>query len=546
MGTSTITLLSTIVLTLTWTVCIVFPGKSNGSARGMPARADACGLLRLSYTETATVWRFEDEHGMSELQPIHGWPLALKHSAKAGRYVVAACDLAAGELIFTDEPFAQTVHDRHQETVCHVCYALFDSRTTPPIVCPDCSQVRYCSSACAAAGAASHESECGVLQALAERGGEAALKGMRGLRLFMRLVHRAAEEPEAFAAVEAMRTQYDESPPERRAHLDAMAAQINRFVPPEVRMEPLRLARLVSRVSANLYGVVDQAGLAFGSGLYPRAGALFNHSCAPSAVVSFLGRTWRLHTLRPLQRGDEVTVSYTELYAARGERQDAILSKKGFQCACARCASPPVADAALDGWCCPARGCPDGVVPPTSQACTRCGGAHPLSPAARQDLEAPWRHLVDEVHMHMHMHMYMPCTCRGDGWWTRRVAAHSQAVLPWLPISRAVLRWLMPRGTCPWPRPRPEARASAHAHAHANAHAMHMPCTFTCPCVGTCARRARRRCLTIAAHPKRSWRSTRSPAELSRPSRACYPRAPASSAMGTRCGTAHASCASTR
>jgi hypothetical protein len=57
-----------------------------------------------------------------------------------------------------------------------------------------------------------------------------------------------------------------------------MAANINRFVPPERRLETTRLAKLVSRVHVNLYGVCDMGGLTYGSGLYVDAGSLFNHS----------------------------------------------------------------------------------------------------------------------------------------------------------------------------------------------------------------------------------------------------------------------------
>ena len=54
----------------------------------------------------------------------------------------------------------------------------------------------------------------------------------------------------------------------------------------------------------------------------------------------------------PLEAGDEITVSYVEIYAARAARQDALQSKKGFACACKRCEAPPAADAPLDGWAC--------------------------------------------------------------------------------------------------------------------------------------------------------------------------------------------------
>ena len=135
-----------------------------------------------------------------------------------------------------------------------------------PIGCGDCGQVLFCSSECAALGEQPHDGECGVLSALAESGNTAVLSGVRGLRLFIKLVHRAAEKPQMFAEeVESMAEHYSDADRERRLWLDTMAANINRFVPPARRMAPERLAKLVSRVHTNLYGVVDQAGLQYGS-----------------------------------------------------------------------------------------------------------------------------------------------------------------------------------------------------------------------------------------------------------------------------------------
>ena len=172
-------------------------------ASAMQARLDASDLAELALTAVGSEWRFVDL-----VQPVADWPLLLLQSAS--RCVVASRDVAAGELVFADEPFAQTVHDRWQDTVCHVCYTLLAQ--TPEAVrrCAECEQVVYCGAGCEARGAADHEAECDVLAAVRARGDSQLLGGVRGLRLFIRLLHRAAAEPEAFAArVERMSEQYE-------------------------------------------------------------------------------------------------------------------------------------------------------------------------------------------------------------------------------------------------------------------------------------------------------------------------------------------------
>ena len=128
-----------------------------------------------------------------------------------------------------------------------------------------------------------------------------------------------------------------------------------------------------------------------------KAGSWFNHSCDPTAVVSFLGRMLRVHVLRDLGEGEEVSVSYVELYAGRAARQAALRAKKGFACVCLRCETPPATDAALEGWQCTGQvGCQSGCVPPGATACTSCGTAHKLAPAARAAVEDRWRQSLDE------------------------------------------------------------------------------------------------------------------------------------------------------
>lgn len=57
-----------------------------------------------------------------------------------------------------------------------------------------------------------------------------------------------------------------------------------------------------------------------GTGLY-LTGAMVNHSCDPSCVQSFRGKTLIMRAVRPLAEGDEITIAYAELAATRQERR---------------------------------------------------------------------------------------------------------------------------------------------------------------------------------------------------------------------------------
>ena len=95
-----------------------------------------------------------------------------------------------------------------------------------------------------------------------------------------------------------------------------------------------------------------------------------------------------------MPNSNQVSCSYTELYAARPERRAALSAKKGFDCLCPRCVRPPAHDLALDGWRCQQGACTAGVVPEGALRCAGCAGVHALRPAERAARDQAWRALT--------------------------------------------------------------------------------------------------------------------------------------------------------
>ena len=153
-------------------------------------------------------------------------------------------------------------------------------------------------------------------------------------------------------------------------------------------------ANVGARVHTSAFAVSDPEGLVYGTGLYVRAGSYFNHSCQPTAAISFLGRSLRVHAIRKLRCGEEAAISYTDVYQGRHTRQANLQANKGFTCACLRCASPPAADAPIDGWHCVNCGSGKGAVPPDASACIACGATW----EGKESLELLTREGVRGVH----------------------------------------------------------------------------------------------------------------------------------------------------
>jgi hypothetical protein len=80
------------------------------------------------------------------------------------------------------------------------------------------------------------------------------------------------------------------------------------------------IARLICALACNVHTIVDVEQHPIGIGCFPRA-AMFNHSCRPNCVQSFNGRRLVLRSLRKINAGEELTISYTELLSTLGQRR---------------------------------------------------------------------------------------------------------------------------------------------------------------------------------------------------------------------------------
>ena len=302
----------------------------------------------------------------------------------------------------TCPPLVHAVHDRHARWTCAGCFASLrpargaESDPDPDGVggvgCDDCAgRTRYCSSSCRSRDT-SHVAEC----ALCLRAGDdpRLRDATRGLRLFLRLLHLRATDPDAFAPFGALRASFadadaDSNPSDASFRIPekylGMSRAINGIVPPPARVPERELATILAAAHANLHGVVDAEGRHLGSGVYVPA-SMFNHSCAPEAVVSFNpGGVLRARAVEDVPADAPIRIAYSELYASRRSRRDALRAKKGFECACRRCVDVDGKwtrrDAALDGWACADATCDGSVSPPpprdgsnpTDATCDACG-----------------------------------------------------------------------------------------------------------------------------------------------------------------------------
>lgn len=76
-------------------------------------------------------------------------------------------------------------------------------------------------------------------------------------------------------------------------------------------------------------------------GLFPQISRI-NHACKPNAHTRFSQRflTMSAVSLRDIEPGEEINISYAEFGTAYGQRQHSLLHNWGFRCTCALCTAP--------------------------------------------------------------------------------------------------------------------------------------------------------------------------------------------------------------
>lgn len=103
------------------------------------------------------------------------------------------------------------------------------------------------------------------------------------------------------------------------------------------------MAETCSRINSNAHGLGDNEArnTDVALGLFPVGAMFFNHACNPTcAFVGTENGKLAFRTIRDVAQGEELTVSYIDVYAPRDERRNTLLGSKHFWCKCQRCTTP--------------------------------------------------------------------------------------------------------------------------------------------------------------------------------------------------------------
>ncbi|KAL6049140.1 SET domain-containing protein [Balamuthia mandrillaris] len=303
-------------------------------------------------------------------------------TAAKGRAVTAKRPFVVGDEVFHDPAFSACVLDHARERVCHHCLTQ-EIKAGTSLRCNNCNEVSYCCPACGEAASAAHDKECGAF-AKVRNIADATSTDVVLLKLAIRAACRTALgeaekkrfEDEVLSMVVNKEFFTDEWKEAVGTACKAIVSQLPSDVHSSINADTL--LELCCRINSNSHAIraplVTQPAVA--TGLFPVA-SLINHSCKPNMCYSTVGDIVYLTAIKPIAAGEELCISYIDLYQSRKQRQEELHRTKFFQCRCTRCTSPlsQSPDRFVEGFTCPKKACGGLMVTEQPQIATTSGAS---------------------------------------------------------------------------------------------------------------------------------------------------------------------------
>ena len=276
-----------------------------------------------------------------------------------GRYLVATQPIGAGSVIFCEPALAWTPFPHTSTSLCSFCGTSGDFSSSS---CQECQSVAYCSPSCRQKDAALHSKACPFLLQVDGVAGRCDVDPtlLRATILLISSSQLTSEENQEREAgrvkgeYDLDRATWDEflllgfhSPTPEQPNLGlepAWKEVVGKALAELYSLSGTKIVakyvQIAQRFLENTHAMEDVEGenQLEGLGMFPRV-SLINHSCAPSCCLSRLGDSISVRTLRDHSPGEELTITYSDLYLSTSERQRQLLESRFFLCQCPRCVS---------------------------------------------------------------------------------------------------------------------------------------------------------------------------------------------------------------
>ncbi|XP_020707730.2 SET domain-containing protein SmydA-8-like [Athalia rosae] len=291
----------------------------------------------------------------------------VQKSPLGGRGLFAVRDIAVGELLYVDAPLV--VGPRAQSKHLPLCPGCYKTGC-PLFPCDRGCGLPICSTVCESSS--THQNECSILKSWKPTCGSSWSMDLLRALVPIRALSLDNQQRELINFFQS------NSWPQRTSELDILKKNIE--IQPEKNEEEF-MARVCSVMDTNACETAAFVGKSVTSlrGLYPMI-ALQNHSCRPN-TRHYYNSEQILYVLAtvPIKKGDEITMTYTDLFWDTKLRRGHLAATKHFFCNCSRCADPLENGSLLGALRCASDRCTGNLLAiqplndETPWKCTECG-----------------------------------------------------------------------------------------------------------------------------------------------------------------------------
>uniref|UniRef100_A0A8V0XTM1 [histone H3]-lysine(4) N-trimethyltransferase n=1 Tax=Gallus gallus TaxID=9031 RepID=A0A8V0XTM1_CHICK len=240
-----------------------------------------------------------------------------------------------GELLYRAEPFAYVVTKEQLGGVCEQCL----QRNEHLHRCSQCKVAKYCGKSCQKEAWLDHKRECKCLQNVKPNFPPDSVR-LAG-RIVFKLLRQSACLSERLYSFKDLQSNAEQLSEEMKEGLGHLAHTLQLYLRAEIQdashLPPaIDFFQIFTKVTCNCFTISNGEMQDVGVGLYPSM-SLLNHSCDPNCVIIFEGYQLLLRSIREIQIGEELTISYIESLMPTSERQKQLKRQYCFECDCCLC-----------------------------------------------------------------------------------------------------------------------------------------------------------------------------------------------------------------
>lgn len=249
------------------------------------------------------------------------------------RFLKANTSISQGSLLLKAEPLiiATFSHNRHQ--YCNFCLKQKDSL----LKCGKCMTLHYCSSDCQRQDWTLHKKECLVYQKIGQKPTKITNQFMFILRGYLKY----QENKDDFCKkIDQMISNVDNFPEEKLQFFQDIALMLIKYHEDQTKIDATSFISFIrtfaSKIMVNAFTIHNNDNDTIAAALYSPSNFV-NHSCDPNAIVIYKGKKQCIYSLKPLEKDQEITVSYCSYIKPFYDRYRYLSENYFFECTCSRC-----------------------------------------------------------------------------------------------------------------------------------------------------------------------------------------------------------------